>query len=140
MLCTPRVFDKVYATVMGKISSESLAKRAAFATAYWLQHIAISHLGHRLHLLDKAIFNKIKEKMGGQLQRILSGGSPLTVQTYDFMRICFSDSGLMQGYGLTETAAATCLTFPDDHVLSVGSPCPSVEIMLGKELRSEFRC
>jgi long-chain acyl-CoA synthetase len=130
MPCAPRVFDKIYALTMTKVEEGSLFRRAMFNGAYWLQKFSISWLGGRSHVLDMAVINQVKEQLGGRLNRILSGGSPLTQQTYDFMRICFCDTGIQQGYGLTETAAATCMMFPEDTLLSVGPPCPSVEILL----------
>jgi long-chain acyl-CoA synthetase len=130
MPCAPRVFDKVYDLTMSNVAEGSLLTHVLFNSAYWLQHTAISWLGGRSRILDKAVINQVKEQFGGCLSRILSGGSPLTQQTYDFMRICFCDNGIQQGYGLTETAAATCMMYPEDTHLSVGPPCPSVEILL----------
>ena len=130
MPCAPRVFDKVYTATMEKLQEENFIKRAIFNVAYLAQYYSITWLGGRSAVLDSLVFNQIKEKLGGRLTRILSGGSPLSQQTFDFIRIAITDTGIQQGYGLTETAAATCFTYPEDHQLSVGAPCPSVEIKL----------
>ena len=128
MVGVPRVFDKVYAAVMDKVSQEGFLKRALFHISYYFQAASINWWG-RSHLLDSLVFDKIRAKLGGRLERIITGGAPLTVRTYNFIRVCFC-SEVYQGYGLTETAAASFVSFPSDSDLSIGPPCSTVEVML----------
>jgi len=67
---------------------------------------------------------------GGNLNILLSGGAPLAPDAHDFVRTCLGIT-LLQGYGLTETAATACI--PDGSDLStgrVGAPLQEVDIRL----------
>ena len=42
-----------------------------------------------------------------------TGSAPIAQEVMDFMKICFS-CNVIQGYGLTESGAGVCGTFPTD--------------------------
>ena len=67
--------------------------------------------------MNKLIFSKFKAIVGGNLNILLSGGAPLAPDAHDFVRTCLGIT-LLQGYGLTETAATACI--PDGSDLSTG--------------------
>ena len=61
---------------------------------------------------------------------MVTGSAPIEKQVIDFMKICFS-CPMLEGYGLTESAAASCFMSPDDHVTGhVGGPMESIKIRL----------
>ena len=69
--------------------------------------------------------------LGGELQLLVAGGAPLTPSTQEFMELVFC-TRVIQGYGMTETAAAgTCQWAwrPRSHGV-VGAPAPCCEIRL----------
>ena len=111
MAGVPRVFDKVYTAVMEKLADQGILKRALFNAAYAVQEQLVTHHGHRLKLLDKLVFDHIKEKLGGRVQRIITGGAPLSQRTHNFLRTCFCEE-LYQGYGLTESSGAALSVSP----------------------------
>ena len=129
MAGVPRVFDKVYSAVMEKLADQGIIKRALFNAAYAVQKRLVTHHGHGLQLLDKLVFDHIKEKLGGRVQRIITGGAPLSQRTHNFLRTCFCQE-LYQGYGLTETSGASFISLPQDMNLSIGSPCVCIEATL----------
>lgn len=68
--------------------------------------------------------------LGGNVRVMLTGSAPIDKQVIDFLKICFS-CPILEGYGLTESAAATCIMDQDDTVTGhVGGPCESVKLRL----------
>ena len=57
---------------------------------------------------DKFLFKKISKLMGGRIRIFISGGAPLDVKTQRFINVCMC-TGVVGGYGLTETSASTTL-------------------------------
>jgi len=86
--------------------------------------------GYSTPILDKTIFAKFKQQVGGKVRYILSGGAPLSRETHQFLRLAFS-ARVIQGYGLTETCGI-CTLQPLDALecSNVGAPIPSCEIKL----------
>ena len=53
---------------------------------------------------------------------MLTGSAPIAKDVLDFLKICFSCT-IVEGYGMTETSAGTCITYPDDPQTGiVGGP------------------
>ncbi|KAK4482127.1 hypothetical protein RD792_009266 [Penstemon davidsonii] len=82
-------------------------------------------------LADLLAFRKVKNRLGGRLRLIVSGGAPLGREIEEFLRVT-SCAFVVQGYGLTESCGLTTLGFPDDMDLigTVGSPFVYSEIRL----------
>ena len=56
--------------------------------------------------------------------------SKISQETLNILRVCFC-SPILEGYGLTETGSAVCLTSPIDPVGStVGGPLSSIRLRL----------
>ena len=66
-----------------------------------------------------------KAALGGEVRIIVSGGAPLAPHIEDFLKVTLC-SPVVQGYGLTETCAASFISIPDDKDSSgtVGPPQP----------------
>lgn len=76
-------------------------------------------------LADALAFNAIKAKLGGRVRLILSGAAPLAQPTQEFLS-CAMCAPVLQGYGLTETCAASSIAEPFrwDTIGTVGAPMP----------------
>ena len=129
----PRIFDRVYAGVTAVMKSskvksflynwgygaklKALEGGASYTTAAWL--------------FDKILFKKVAAKLGGRVKVIVSGAAPLAKHVEEFLRVTMC-CGVVQGYGLTETCAASFLGVPDlwEFQATVGCPFPSVELRL----------
>ena len=61
---------------------------------------------------DRLVFSKIKARLGGQVKLIVTGGAPLAAHVEEFLKVAFC-CPVVQGFGLTETCAASCIAVPD---------------------------
>lgn len=70
-------------------------------------------------------FNNIKKKLGGRVRLILSGAAPMSKRVQEFLS-CSMCAPVLQGYGLTETCAASSIAEPFvwDTIGTVGAPMP----------------
>lgn len=130
----PRVYDRIYTGIMDKISAGGSLKKALFQYAY---NYKLRNLEKGLKqeeaspLLDKLVFDKIKQGFGGQVRLMLSGAAPLPKHIEEFLRVTCC-CVLSQGYGLTESCGG-CFTsianvFP--MVGTVGVPMTTIEARL----------
>ncbi|MFW5698154.1 MAG: AMP-dependent synthetase/ligase, partial [Fimbriimonadaceae bacterium] len=85
-----------------------------------------------LPVLDSLVGKKIRERTGGRLRFFVSGGAALAPHVSEF----YLGVGLnvLQGYGLTETTAASCINRPDNnHPETVGEPLKGVEVKIDQD-------
>jgi len=113
LISVPRLFEKMYARIMERVTSGPWLKRKIFfgAIAIGRKHAANlvrgkgdgPALGLLMSAADHLVFSKLRERLGGRLRFFVSGGAPLPGNVNDF----FLAAGLQifEGYGLTETAA-----------------------------------
>eukprot|EP01018_Ginkgo_biloba_P029411 Gb_36405 [translate_table: standard] len=82
-------------------------------------------------LLDKFVFSKVKESLGGRVRIVLSGAAPLARNVEEFLRVV-SCSHVVQGYDLTETCTGTFVPIPNVMSMhgTVGPPIPNVDVCL----------
>lgn len=134
----PKLLEIVMRRLKAAMEKEKASKRKIF---YWAAKVGKEYVYKRQQnkvslklksqylLADRLVFAKIREKMGGELKYIVSGGVPLSAETAEF----FLAAGfyVIEGYGLTEASPIVCIT--DIHNIEVGTigqPLPRVEIKL----------
>lgn len=84
-------------------------------------------LALQLSLAEKLVFRKIKEKTGGSLKFMISGGGAMPVSVGEF----FSNLGIvvLEGYGLTETSPVVAVNLYEKQAIgTVGPVIPDIEI------------
>lgn len=125
----PRVYSRIYDRVQGVIASSSWIKQHVFNTAFQSQ-LEYVRAGQRNALLDTLVFNKVAQQLGGRVRIMATGAAPMPAYLMDFLKVAFK-SGVYQGYGMTENAAAAMVT-PPEYLGSgtVGGPLPSTEVKL----------
>ncbi|KAK2435618.1 long chain acyl-CoA synthetase [Trifolium repens] len=130
----PRIYDRVYAGINSKISSEGSWKKTLFQYAY---NYKLGYLNSGLPQ-DKAapwthklVFDKIKHALGGRVRLMLSGAAPLSMNVEEFLRVTFGAT-LAQGYGLTESCAGcfSAITNVFSMTGTVGVPMTTIEARL----------
>ncbi|KAH1223289.1 Long chain acyl-CoA synthetase 4 [Glycine max] len=130
----PRVLDRVYSGLTQKISSGGFLKKTLFnfAYSYKLNNMkkGLRH-GEASPLLDKIVFDKVKQGLGGRVRLILSGAAPLSAHVEGYLRVV-TCAHVLQGYGLTETCAGTFVSLPNEIEMlgTVGPPVPNVDVCL----------
>jgi long-chain acyl-CoA synthetase len=80
-------------------------------------------------LANKLVFSKIKEKTGGRLKLLISGGGALPKNIGEF----FGNLGIkvLEGFGLTETSPVMAVTEVSSQVYgTVGRIIPGIEVAI----------
>ncbi|XP_020100489.1 long chain acyl-CoA synthetase 4-like [Ananas comosus] len=138
----PRVLDRIYSGMQSKISTGGFLKKTLFNLAYKYKLHNMrkgSKQDEAAPLIDKLIFNKIKQGLGGNLRLILSGAAPLAANVETYLRVV-TCAHVVQGYGLTETCAGTFVSLPNDLSMigTVGPPVPNVDVRLESVPEMEY--
>ena len=72
----------------------------------------------------------MREFLGGNVHVMMTGSAPIEKNVIDYLKICFS-CPILEGYGLTESAAASSIVDPEDsNTGHVGGPVESVKFRL----------
>lgn len=142
MTGVPRFFEKLHARVLEGVSKASITKQRLFQWALGVGLVRTRaelqsqrpSLAIRLQniVADRLVFSKIRERTGGRLRFVVSGGAPLSVAVGEF----FFAIGVpvLEGYGLTETAPV--LTVNSEHhprLGTVGKALPRVELRIAAD-------
>jgi long-chain acyl-CoA synthetase len=133
MLCVPRFLEATMDRITEGVSKQPPLKQKLFKWA--LSQGAKKAKGEFAPfagLLDKLVGEKIRERTGGRIRFFVSGGAALPPHvSYFYMAFNLK---VLQGYGLTETTAASCVNHPDDiKPWTVGPPIPGVEIKIASD-------
>jgi len=102
MIVIPLILQRLKDGIEKKIASRgpNVTKLFNFCVAYktkWTER------GFKTPILDKLVFGKLKQVLGGHLSHVISGGAPLTKELHAFCRSALC-TVVVQGYGATETA------------------------------------
>jgi long-chain acyl-CoA synthetase len=142
MAGAPRIFEKVRAKVTLTSQGAGGLKLKIFNWAFTVG-LAASHrrqarqrLSRRhsvqLAIADRLVFHKIRAVMGGRIRFFVSGSAALSRDVAQW----FDAAGLtvLEGYGMTETSAATCVNLPNDtRIGTVGPPLPGTEVIIAAD-------
>lgn len=137
MNCVPRLLERIHDRAMKSGTEAGGAKAKIFL---WALKIGRKYrlvkesgkipgplLSYQYRLADKLVFSKIKEKTGGRLKFMISGGGALPKNIGEF----FGDLGIkiLEGFGLTETSPVMTVTENDRQVYgTTGRTIPGIEI------------
>jgi long-chain acyl-CoA synthetase len=138
----PRIFEKVHNKVLAGAKEGSPLKAKIFAWAFEVGR-AVSALRQKgvepagllatKHAIaDKLVFSKIRNRFGGRVRFFVSGSAPLSRELAEF----FHAAGILilEGYGLTESSAASFVNRPDRFKFgTVGPPIPGTEVRIADD-------
>lgn len=133
VLCVPRFLEAMRERIMENAEKQPAVRRRLF-------HLALRQGLRKVRgqsaplagVLDGLVGAKVRERTGGRLKFLVSGGMALPLHTWEF----FAAFGIkvLQGYGLTETCAATSVNHPDRiRPETVGEPIEGVEIRIAAD-------
>lgn len=142
MCAVPRVFEKIDARIV--TGAREKGPRTA-AILDWARRVGDARLACRDAgttpglvlraqglLADRLVFRRLRDGMGGRIRAFVSGGAPLAPEIARF----FEAAGMVivEGYGLTETAAAAVSNKLDDYAFgTVGRPIPGCEVRIADD-------
>ena len=142
LVSVPRVLEKVYNSAAAKAEAAGGAKakifKAAVQTAIDYSKAteggkkAPTGLAIKQKLFAKLVYSKLHEALGGECDRVISGGGPLGARLGHFFRGAGFD--LLEGYGLTESSGVlTVNPINNARIGSVGTPIPGVTIQIAED-------
>ena len=138
----PRIFEKLHSRILGQARSAGGAKQKLFlwALSVGRQVSALRQAGGkpsgllaaRAAAADLLAGKRIRRLFGGRLRFFMSGSAPLSRDLAEF----FHAFGVLvlQGYGLTESSAATFVSRPEAFRFgTVGLPVPGMEVRIADD-------
>lgn len=133
MTCVPRLLDAFKGRIVDSIRKEPPIRQKLFALALD-QGLKRSkgQFAPLFWLTDRLVGAKIRARMGPSMRFFVSGGAALPTHVSDFL-IAFGVM-VLQGYGLTETCAASSLNRPDNNrPWTAGEPLEGVEMKIAPD-------
>lgn len=134
MISVPRLFEVIRSRILGQVAARPAYGQSLFQA--YLETPPNNREGAlyqmRRALLDRLVGHKIRQRFGGKLRMLVSGGAPLGADVMEF----FEALGLpiIEGYGLSESSPALCLNPVDDRRPgSVGMALPGVELKIADD-------
>ncbi len=142
MGAAPRIFEKAHARVNTMAADEGGVKKMIFDQAFRVG-VEVSrrrlagksvppHLSLQHALFDRLVFAKIRQRFGGRLRFFVSGAAALNRDIAEW----FDAAGILilEGYGLTETSAGTCVNRPTAYKIgTVGMPFDGTQIKIADD-------
>ena len=142
MGAVPRIFEKVHGRINEMMVKEGGFKKTMFdwAVGVGLQVSRARQAGHSVSPLlaaqqkvaDKLVLSKIRDRFGGRLRFFISGSAALDrdiAQWFDAIGVV-----VLEGYGLTETSAASSLNRPSAYRFgTVGWTLPQTDVKIAQD-------
>ena len=142
MGAVPRIFEKVHGRITEMIAEEGGVKKRLFdwAIDVGLQVSRAKQAGMRISpllavqhkLADRLVFSTIRQRFGGRLRFFISGSAALDrdiAQWFDAVGVV-----VLEGYGLTETSAASSLNRPQAYRFgTVGWTFPETDVKIADD-------
>ncbi|MEQ1502642.1 MAG: long-chain fatty acid--CoA ligase [Myxococcota bacterium] len=138
----PRVFEKIHNRIVTAAKQAGPRRYAVFRWAVGVgdevvtRRMAGERVGVRLRakhaVADRLVYRRLRAALGGRIRAFGSGGAPLSPEIARF----FLAAGItiVEGYGLTETAAAAVVNRLDDFRFgTVGRPIPGCEVRVADD-------
>jgi long-chain acyl-CoA synthetase len=142
MGAVPRIFEKVYNKIVSGAREKGGISLKIFTWAVGVgkevsklrqeRKEPSGSLALRYAIADRLVFRKIRAIFGGNIRFFISGAAPLSREIAEF----FHGAGIViaEGYGLTESSAASFVNRPEDFRFgTVGPPLPGVEVQIAAD-------
>jgi long-chain acyl-CoA synthetase len=139
MNCVPRLLERIHDRAMKNGTAAGGLKAKIFLWSLQIgrkYRLAMEEgkkpsflLVRQQKIAEKLVFSKIKERTGGRLKIMLSGGGALPKNIGEF----FGDLGIkiLEGFGLTETSPVMSVTENDRIIYgTVGRIIPGIEVAI----------
>jgi long-chain acyl-CoA synthetase len=143
MPSVPRIFEKAYNAVVakglatpglkGKLFHIAMESFDVYARA---QEDGKPYASLGFTIGKKLVFPKVAktlaQRFGGRMRLFISGGAPLSPKIAHFFQLV--GLTILEGYGLTETSAATFVNRPgQNRIGTVGPPVPGTQVKIADD-------
>jgi long-chain acyl-CoA synthetase len=141
----PRVLEKIHEKVLEAVRAAPAWRQKLYR---WAVHAGRAYFPFRLEnrpaplslrlkhaVADRLVFSKVRARLGGRVNTLISGAAPLAGELAEF----FFAAGLpvYEGYGLTETSPVISVNCPGAvKIGTVGRVIPGVEVKFSEEAAS----
>jgi long-chain acyl-CoA synthetase len=142
MSTVPRLLEKIYGRIQKNAAEGGEIKKRLFN---WSMGVARRYtqlstmrkptpplLQLQREIADQLVFAKMRDAVGGKIERMVSGGAALPSE----LALVFTGAGIpvLQGYGLTETSPVIAVnTLEHNRVGSVGRPLPGLDAKIADD-------
>jgi long-chain acyl-CoA synthetase len=138
----PRVFEKVHSKVVIGAHEHGGLKARIFDWAFGVgaevsrlrqnKQEPTGLLAMQNAIADRLVFSKLRARFGGRLRFFISGSAALSREVAEFFHA--ANILLAEGYGLTETSAASFVNRPTNFKFgTVGPPLPGTQVRIAPE-------
>lgn len=133
VISVPRLFERIYMLINKSIEEGSGAKKKIFN---WALDVGSKYeegkkglTGMQKRLADRLVFDKLKQRTGGNIKFFVSGGAALSPEIGGFFKA--AGIKILEGYGLTETSPIIAVNRLEDiRTGTVGPVLPGVTIAI----------
>jgi long-subunit acyl-CoA synthetase (AMP-forming) len=138
MIIVPLILDRIVQGVKQALKAQSYFKEQLVSylidyKIYWQKR------HYETPLVDKIVCSKMAVALGGRAKYVICGSAPLSSQTQTYVRAALNIK-LPQGFGTTETCAATaCQLFDDQSTANVGLPVSGAQVKLEPWIEGNYR-
>jgi long-chain acyl-CoA synthetase len=142
LVSVPRIYEKVHARVLDTVAKSSPLRQKLF---HWGVEVGRRRslrllagqpvppwLEFQYSIASELVFSKLRQRMGGHVKFMVSGGAPLGAS----LALFFHAAGLtiIEGYGLTETSPViSCNRLERIKLGTVGQPIPGMEVRIADD-------
>lgn len=145
IVVVPRILEKIRDAARAKAQEKKIGwlfSKAESTAISWGEHLEAAQanpgitpgwgLRARRHIFDRLFYGRAREVLGGKIDYLLSGASPLDPDLGNFFRGL--GMPVVEGYGLTETTAPVTGNRPGQiRAGSVGIPIPGSTVRISDE-------
>lgn len=142
MAAAPRIFEKVYNKVVTGAQDKGgvTLKIFRWSVGVGKEVSALRQQGKepsgllafKNRIADRLVFSKLRARFGGRVRFFISGSAPLSREMAEFFHAC--GILILEGYGLTESSAASFVNLPDNYAFgTVGPALPGTELKIMPE-------
>lgn len=122
----PRIFEKIHGRIVAGVREKGGLTEKIFR---WADR---DHGPVTRRLADRLVYRKLRDRVGGRIRYFVSGSAPLAPEIAEF----FERAGItiLEGYGLTESSAATFFNRPGMiKIGTVGPPIPGMQVRIAED-------
>ena len=142
LIAVPRIFNKVYDTIVTKVNDAGGFKKTLFDTGVEAakERRRLAEKGRssfmidlKFKLIDKIVFQKIRDLFGGRLRGAMTGSAAMNPEISRF----FFDIGipLYDAYGMTETTPGITMNCPAKfRIGSVGPEMDKIRVVIDQSV------